>query len=79
MYYLRTRPAAQAIQFTVDQSLLKEAKKQNALAGTARAAASVTTAESYSYPRTKRWHSPYPSAIAHKFSRHPIFGSNSSN
>jgi len=39
MYYLRTRPAAQAIQFTVDQSLLKEAKKQNAMAGTARAAA----------------------------------------
>ena len=30
MYYLRTRPAAQAIQFTVDQSLLKTAKKQNA-------------------------------------------------
>ena len=28
MYYLRTRPAAQAIQFTVDQSLLKDAKKQ---------------------------------------------------
>ena len=42
MYYLRTRPAAQAIQFTVDQSLLKEAKKQNAIADTARAA--VTTA-----------------------------------
>ena len=38
MYYLRTRPAAQAIQFTVDQSLLKEAKKQNAMAGSARAA-----------------------------------------
>jgi ribonucleoside-diphosphate reductase subunit M1 len=30
MYYLRTRPAAQAIQFTVDQSLLKDAKKQMA-------------------------------------------------
>ena len=30
MYYLRTRPAAQAIQFTVDQSLLKTAKKANA-------------------------------------------------
>ena len=30
MYYLRTRPAAQAIQFTVDQSLLKEVKKANA-------------------------------------------------
>jgi ribonucleoside-diphosphate reductase subunit M1 len=29
MYYLRMRPAAQAIQFTVDQSLLKDAKKAN--------------------------------------------------
>jgi ribonucleoside-diphosphate reductase subunit M1 len=29
MYYLRTRPAAQAIQFTVDQSLLNDAKKAN--------------------------------------------------
>lgn len=28
MYYLRTRPAAQAIQFTVDQSILKTAKSQ---------------------------------------------------
>ena len=48
MYYLRTRPAAQAIQFTVDQSLLKEAKKQNAMAGTARAAvaAAATPARS---------------------------------
>ncbi|KAF8811061.1 PFL-like glycyl radical enzyme, partial [Phlegmacium glaucopus] len=42
MYYLRTRPAAQAIQFTVDQSLLKEVKKQNAMASTTRAA--TTTA-----------------------------------
>ncbi|KAG8882693.1 ribonucleotide-diphosphate reductase subunit rnr1 [Tulasnella sp. 332] len=30
MYYLRTRPAVQAIQFTVDASVLKEAKAQNA-------------------------------------------------
>lgn len=30
MYYLRTRPAAQAIQFTVDQSVLNDAKKQQA-------------------------------------------------
>ncbi|PPQ64159.1 hypothetical protein CVT24_008794, partial [Panaeolus cyanescens] len=37
MYYLRTRPAAQAIQFTVDQSLLKEAKRQNTAAATASA------------------------------------------
>jgi ribonucleoside-diphosphate reductase subunit M1 len=44
MYYLRTRPAAQAIQFTVDQSLLKEAKKQNAMADTARTAATTATA-----------------------------------
>lgn len=51
MYYLRTRPAAQAIQFTVDQSLLKEAKKQNATAGTARAAV-TTTASVVATPAT---------------------------
>ncbi|KAH9947626.1 ribonucleotide reductase alpha subunit [Amylocystis lapponica] len=28
MYYLRTRPAAQAIQFTIDQSVLNDAKQQ---------------------------------------------------
>ena len=44
MYDLRTKPAAQAIQFTVDQSLLKEAKKQNAMAVTARAAAAAAAA-----------------------------------
>ncbi|EJD37235.1 hypothetical protein AURDEDRAFT_147076 [Auricularia subglabra TFB-10046 SS5] len=32
MYYLRTRPAAQAIQFTVDQSVLKEAAANRAAA-----------------------------------------------
>lgn len=36
MYYLRTRPAAQAIQFTVDQSVLKDAKKQQEAAGSGR-------------------------------------------
>ena len=30
MYYLRTRPAAQAIQFTVDTELLKEVKANQA-------------------------------------------------
>jgi ribonucleoside-diphosphate reductase subunit M1 len=35
MYYLRTRPAAQAIQFTVDQSTIKEAKTANAKAANA--------------------------------------------
>ena len=29
MYYLRTRPKADAIQFTVDQSSLKVAREQN--------------------------------------------------
>jgi len=41
MYYLRTRPAAQAIQFTVDQSVLNSAKQQTANANTARAAATT--------------------------------------
>ena len=43
MYYLRTRPAAQAIQFTVDQSVLDSAKQQTAKANTARAAAATAT------------------------------------
>jgi ribonucleoside-diphosphate reductase subunit M1 len=38
MYYLRTRPAAQAIQFTVDQSVLKEAKTANTKAASVTAA-----------------------------------------
>ena len=42
MYYLRTRPAAQAIQFTVDQSVLNNAKQQTANANMARAAAAAT-------------------------------------
>ncbi|KAF7360355.1 Ribonucleoside-diphosphate reductase [Mycena venus] len=39
MYYLRTRPAAQAIQFTVDQSILNDAKVQNANAKATKASA----------------------------------------
>ncbi|KEP51375.1 ribonucleoside-diphosphate reductase, alpha subunit [Rhizoctonia solani 123E] len=34
MYYLRTRPAAQAIQFTVDQSVIKQANAAKKAAGT---------------------------------------------
>ncbi|KAJ7643829.1 ribonucleotide reductase alpha subunit [Roridomyces roridus] len=37
MYYLRTQPAAQAIQFTVDQSVLNDVKVQNANAAKAKA------------------------------------------
>jgi ribonucleoside-diphosphate reductase subunit M1 len=37
MYYLRTRPAAQAIQFTVDQSVLNNAKAQTASAANVKA------------------------------------------
>ncbi|KAF9013177.1 ribonucleotide reductase alpha subunit [Cyathus striatus] len=44
MYYLRTRPAAQAIQFTVDASVLKEAKKQQTDASTPTAAPRVNGA-----------------------------------
>lgn len=40
MYYLRTRPAAQAVQFTIDQSLLKTAKEQQAT-GSAKTAAAA--------------------------------------
>ncbi|KAF8644660.1 hypothetical protein AX16_008320 [Volvariella volvacea WC 439] len=46
MYYLRTRPAAQAIQFTVDQSLLKDAKKQTAEARTSRVQPPISPAVS---------------------------------
>ncbi|KAF9262956.1 hypothetical protein L218DRAFT_959774 [Marasmius fiardii PR-910] len=43
MYYLRTRPAAQAIQFTVDQSVLKVAKAQAAKPGLERKVSSTTS------------------------------------
>ncbi|KAF5317484.1 hypothetical protein D9619_013154 [Psilocybe cf. subviscida] len=36
MYYLRTRPAQQAVQFTIDQSVIAESKKQAAAAMAAR-------------------------------------------
>ncbi|KAF9553232.1 ribonucleotide reductase alpha subunit [Agrocybe pediades] len=44
MYYLRTRPAAQAIQFTVDQSVLASAKQQNSDAKARAKTASSTAA-----------------------------------
>ncbi|KAJ7079738.1 ribonucleotide reductase alpha subunit [Mycena belliarum] len=44
MYYLRTQPAAQAIQFTVDQSVLNDVKVQNANALKAKAALKVAAA-----------------------------------
>lgn len=71
MYYLRTRPAAQAIQFTVDQSLLKEAKRQNTAAATAsKVAVSGTPAvapapvASIPTPVSSKAASPVRSAIA---------------
>ncbi|KAL0578783.1 ribonucleotide-diphosphate reductase subunit rnr1 [Marasmius crinis-equi] len=42
MYYLRTRPAAQAIQFTVDQSVLKVAKAQQGKGGLEKKVSSAT-------------------------------------
>ncbi|EED79933.1 predicted protein [Postia placenta Mad-698-R] len=53
MYYLRTRPAAQAIQFTVDQSVLKGAKKNEAAqrnAAKANGVASLAPAASAAVP-----------------------------
>jgi ribonucleoside-diphosphate reductase subunit M1 len=47
MYYLRTRPAAQAIQFTVDHSLVKEVREQKA------AASAATPVPSQSGPAAK--------------------------
>ncbi|KIY46749.1 RIR1_NEUCR ribonucleoside-diphosphate reductase large chain [Fistulina hepatica ATCC 64428] len=49
MYYLRTRPASQAIQFTVDQTTLKEAAK-NKLAAAAAAASQPTSSSPPSVP-----------------------------
>ena len=43
MYYLCTRSAVQAIQFTVDQSVLNSVKQQTANANMARAAAATAT------------------------------------
>jgi ribonucleoside-diphosphate reductase subunit M1 len=50
MYYLRTRPAAQAIQFTVDQSVLNDAKTQQTNATNVRNAAEVVTAKGTGIP-----------------------------
>lgn len=46
MYYLRTRPATQAIQFTIDQSVLKAAKVQQGESDKAAAAAIPTPSAS---------------------------------
>ncbi|KAF7364883.1 Ribonucleoside-diphosphate reductase [Mycena venus] len=44
MYYLRTQPAAAAIQFTVDQKILNDVKVQNANASKAKAALKAAAA-----------------------------------
>ncbi|KAF8628678.1 hypothetical protein AX15_003801 [Amanita polypyramis BW_CC] len=57
MYYLRTRPAAQAIQFTVDQTLLKEARKQASVPSVARPVAvanGVPTPATFATPSPQR-------------------------
>ena len=43
MYYLRTRPAAQAIHFTVDQDVLNSVKQQTANTNTARTSTTTAT------------------------------------
>ena len=65
MYYLRTRPAAQAIQFTIDQSTLKTAKAQetsNKARGPERNGNSIPTPSvSPSPARNTRTNAPIPS------------------
>ncbi|KAI0032793.1 ribonucleotide reductase [Vararia minispora EC-137] len=51
MYYLRTRPAAQAIQFTVDHSLVKEVREQKAAASAPAPASPSEPAKAFQ-PRT---------------------------
>lgn len=77
MYYLRTRPAAQAIQFTVDQSVLKNAKAQNASAANAKAlnaAAASALQKSASLPTPSS--SPAPSPVV---SPTPVLAATSSS
>jgi len=62
MYYLRTRPAAQAIQFTMDQSVLKNAKKQQEQAALPLPLPTVhqpAPAASSSYRAPDRWRKCY--------------------
>jgi ribonucleoside-diphosphate reductase subunit M1 len=64
MYYLRTRPAAQAIQFTVDQSVLKSAKAQNAVAANTKAQNVAAAAQQKSVSLPTPSSSPAPSPVA---------------
>ncbi|KAH8818731.1 ribonucleotide reductase alpha subunit [Flagelloscypha sp. PMI_526] len=61
MYYLRTRPAAQAIQFTVDQSLLKQAKSMTA---TPVVSVPPTTSSGLLTPSTSDTASPVRASVA---------------
>lgn len=64
MYYLRTRPAAQAIQFTADQTALKAANK--AAAPVAPIAPVPATGASQEYPTPKSTPGPSPPASTEK-------------
>ncbi|KZT11824.1 ribonucleotide reductase alpha subunit [Laetiporus sulphureus 93-53] len=50
MYYLRTRPAAQAIQFTVDQSMLKETKEVKTAASVTPKRVPMSNGDGYASP-----------------------------
>ena len=60
MYYLRTRPAAQAIQFTVDASYLKTAKKAQQEAKTPKKQASNPVPNTSSSPIVAKVSTPNP-------------------
>ncbi|VDC00418.1 unnamed protein product [Peniophora sp. CBMAI 1063] len=59
MYYLRTRPAAQAIQFTLDHALVKEVREQKAAAASTSAPAAPVVAATVSAPSPE----PAPKAL----------------
>ncbi|KZV63913.1 hypothetical protein PENSPDRAFT_192378 [Peniophora sp. CONT] len=59
MYYLRTRPAAQAIQFTLDHALVKEVRDQKAAAIASAAAPAPVVTASVSAPSPE----PAPKAL----------------
>ena len=68
MYYLRTRPAAQAIQFTLDHSLVAQVKQQKEQ----QESQSVTKLAVPSTPATPLSYTPVPSEVAAKSVTGPV-------
>lgn len=72
MYYLRTRPAAQAIQFTVDQTALKAASKSSAPTTPLAPTPVAATPREYPTPKSTPGPSPPPSTEKTSAAGRPI-------